>query len=67
MSLEAGDRLGRLGAIDHGVIAGLARRAQFECMYDLAVTLHEGIPTWRDSGDPPFLQWMTLTPTGSLV
>ena len=66
MSLDAGDRLGRLGAIDHGVIAGLARRAQFECMYDLAVTLHEGIPTWRDSGDPPFLQWMTLTPTGSL-
>ncbi len=65
MSIGGGERLGRLGAIDRAAIAGLARCGQFENPYDLAVTLHEGIPTWRESGDPPFLQWMTLTPTGS--
>ena len=62
-----GFAVGRLGAIDREAVAAAVGRGQFDKIYDLAVTLHEGIPTWRSGGDPPFLQWMTTTPAGGRV
>lgn len=34
--------------------------------YDLAVDFFVGMPAFTDGGDPPFAQWMTATPTGSV-
>jgi kynurenine formamidase len=58
--------IGRLAHMDLGGAERLARRVELSRgAYDLAVELHEGIPTWREAGDPPFLQWLTLSPSGA--
>ncbi|MDO8210176.1 cyclase family protein [Conexibacter sp. CPCC 206217] len=66
-----GDRarhVGRLADVDLSAVQPLVRRADLSRgIFDLAVELAEGIPTWSESGDPPFLRWMTMTPAAGRV
>jgi kynurenine formamidase len=63
----ADDEIGRLNWITQEGSADIIGRLAGTKVFDLAVTYFLGMPSWTEAGDPPFDQWMTHTPHGTIV
>ena len=61
------DEIGRLNWITPESSAQILAATGGDKVFDLGVELHIGIPGWTGSGDPPYQQWMTHTPRGSVL
>jgi kynurenine formamidase len=60
------DEIGMLNLIDPASMHSIVREADAHFVFDLAVELFVGMPSWAPWGDPPFQSWMTATPRGSV-
>ncbi|MGB3481772.1 MAG: cyclase family protein [Mycobacterium sp.] len=63
----ADDEIGMLNLIDPKRSQELLARADVSRAFDLSVDLFMGMPSWVKAGDPPFQQWMTHTPSGTVL
>lgn len=63
----ADDEIGMLNLLDPSRSREVLRRADGGAVIDLAVDLFMGMPSWVSAGDPPFQQWMTHTPRGTVA
>jgi kynurenine formamidase len=61
------DEIGMLNLIPRTAVRGLLAQADASRTVDLAVDLFMGMPSWTKAGDPPFQQWMTHTPGGTIL
>ncbi|RJQ76717.1 cyclase family protein [Amycolatopsis panacis] len=63
----SGDEIGMLNLLSADKAREVVRRADGGAAIDLSVDLFMGMPSWVKAGDPPFQQWMTHTPDGTLL
>lgn len=63
----ADDEIGMLNLLSADKAREVVRRADGGAAIDLSVDLFMGMPSWVKAGDPPFQQWMTHTPDGTLL
>lgn len=63
----ADDEIGRLNWLTPERVADMIARFDGRKVFDLAVDNFVGMPSWSQTGAPPFDQWMTHTPQGSIV
>jgi kynurenine formamidase len=62
-----GDEIGMLNLLTPSVARDQLARADGGRVFDLAVDLFTGMPTWTAGGEPPYQIWMTHTPRGTIV
>ncbi len=60
------DEIGMLNLISKESARRVMSRADAGRTFDLAVDLFMGMPSWTKAGDPPFQQWMTHSPSGTV-
>ena len=61
------DEIGMLNLIGPDTSRELLAAADGGRIFDLAVDMFVGMPTWIAGGEPPFQIWMTHTPSGTVV
>jgi kynurenine formamidase len=61
------DEIGRLNWLTRSSVGAILDRLNGSHVFDLNVDYFLGMPSWTEAGDPPFDQWMTHTPQGSIV
>lgn len=61
------DEVGMLNLLTPSLARDQLARADGGRIYDLAVDLFVGMPTWTAGGEPPYQIWMTHTPRGTVV
>jgi hypothetical protein len=59
---EPSDPRGMLNLLTPSLARDQLARADGGSIYDLAVDLFVGMPTWTAGGEPPYQIWMTHTP-----
>jgi kynurenine formamidase len=62
-----GDEIGMLNLLTPSAARDQLARADGGRVFDLAVDLFMGMPTWTAGGEPPYQIWMTHTPRGTIV
>jgi kynurenine formamidase len=60
------DEIGMLNLLAPEAARSVIRRADGGAALDLSVDMFMGMPSWTKAGDPPFQQWMTHTPKGTV-
>ncbi|QWF20742.1 cyclase family protein [Nocardioides sp. LMS-CY] len=63
----ADDEIGMLNLLSPEAARRAVARADAGAAIDLSVDLFMGMPSWTKAGDPPFQQWMTHTPGGTVL
>lgn len=61
------DEIGMLNLIDPVKSKNMLQLADASRTVDLSVDMFMGMPSWVKAGDPPFQQWMTHTPRGTIL
>jgi kynurenine formamidase len=61
------DEVGMLNLLSPSLARDQLARADGGRIYDLAVDLFVGMPTWTAGGEPPYQIWMTHSPRGTVV
>lgn len=61
------DEIGMLNLLSPTAARDVMRRADGGAAIDLSVDMFMGMPSWVKAGDPPFQQWMTHTPNGTVL
>lgn len=61
------DEIGMLNLISPAAARDVLRRSDAARAVDLSVDMFMGMPSWTKAGDPPFQQWMTHTPEGTVL
>lgn len=61
------DQIGMLNLITPGTAHDQLARADGSRIFDLAVDMFVGMPTWTAGGEPPYAIWMVHTPDGTVV
>src|SRR5690554_6462121 len=56
-----------LNLITPEISQSMLSQADARRVFDLAVDLFPGMPTWTAGGEPPYQIWMNHTPDGSAV
>lgn len=63
----ADDEIGMLNLLSAAAARDVMRQADGGAAIDLSVDMFMGMPSWVKAGDPPFQQWMTHTPNGTVL
>jgi kynurenine formamidase len=61
------DEIGRLNWLTQEGVGSILGRLDGRAVFDLSVDIFLGMPSWSQTGAPPFDMWMTHTPGGSVV
>jgi hypothetical protein len=61
------DQIGMLNLVTAESIHRVITEIRSGKIFDLAVDYFIGMPSWTQTGDPPFQMWMSHTPRGTVI
>lgn len=61
------DEIGMLNLLSPATARDVVSRSDAGAAMDLSVDMFMGMPSWVKAGDPAFQQWMTHTPSGTVL
>lgn len=61
------DEIGMLNLLSPAAARDVVSRSDAGAAMDLSVDMFMGMPSWVKAGDPAFQQWMTHTPSGTVL
>lgn len=61
------DEIGMVNLMDANSRQRVLSEADFGKVFDLSVDYFTDMPSWTESGDPPFQIWMSHTPSGTII
>jgi kynurenine formamidase len=61
------DQIGMLNLITAESRSRIMAEADWATVFDLSVDFFVGMPSWTETGDPPYQIWMSHTPRGQVI